>query len=97
MRLVWRKRAILKMRSNPESDMKAKDLIKKTKFILDSDGKRKAVQLDYATWEELLEFLKDVEDAEIARVLDEVYAEVDSSLDPALYTMQQASIPKGDW
>ncbi len=32
------------MRGNPESDMKANDLIKKTKFILDSDGKRKAVQ-----------------------------------------------------
>ncbi len=72
--------------------MKANKLIKKTKFILDSDGKRKAVQLDYEAWEELLEFLKDIEDAEVTRALDEVYAEVDSSLDPALYTMQKASL-----
>ena len=44
--------------------MKANDLIAKATLIRDSDGKRKAVQLDWADWEDLLEFLEDVEDAE---------------------------------
>ena len=44
--------------------MKANDLIAKAKPIRDACGKRKAVQLDWATWEELLEFLEDLEDIE---------------------------------
>ena len=45
--------------------MKANDLIAKARLIRDSDGKRKAVQPDWADWEDLLEFLEDV--AEIER------------------------------
>lgn len=44
--------------------MKANDLIAKAKLIQDAGGKRKAVQLDWATWEDLLEFLEDLEDIE---------------------------------
>ena len=44
--------------------MKANDLIAKAKLIRDPDGNRKAVQLDWADCEDLLEFLEDVEDAE---------------------------------
>ena len=44
--------------------MKANDLIAKATLIRDSDGNRKAVQLDWSDWEDLLEFLEDVEAAE---------------------------------
>lgn len=48
--------------------IKANDLIAKAKLIRDAGGNRKAVQLDWATWEDLLEFLEDLEDiAEIDR------------------------------
>ena len=51
-----------------ENDMKANDLIAKAKLIRDAGGNRKAVQIDWATWEDLLEFLEDLEDiAEIER------------------------------
>ena len=52
------------------NEMKANDLIAKAKLIRDANGNRKAVQLDWATWEDLLEFLEDLEDvAEIDRFL----------------------------
>lgn len=44
--------------------MRANELIAKAHLLKDSSGKRKAVQLDYKTWEELLEFLEDIEDSE---------------------------------
>lgn len=44
--------------------MRANYLIKRAKLILDSNGKRKAVQLDYTTWDQLLGFLEDIEDIE---------------------------------
>ena len=48
--------------------MKANNLIAKAKLIRDANGNRKAVQLDWATWEDLLEFLEGLEDvAEIER------------------------------
>lgn len=37
------------------------------------------------------------DDAWITEKLNEVYAEEDSSLDPALYSMQWAALPKEDW
>ena len=40
----------------------ANDLIPKARLILDSAGNRKAVELDYRTWDKLLEFLEDLED-----------------------------------
>ncbi len=33
-------------------------------FVVDADGTKKAVVLDYALWEELLSLLEDAEDAE---------------------------------
>ena len=44
--------------------MRANKLISKAKLILDSNGDRKAVQLEWDTWEELLEYLEDIEDSE---------------------------------
>ena len=44
--------------------MRANKLISRAKLILDSNGDRKAVQLEWDTWEELLEFLEDIEDSE---------------------------------
>ena len=37
--------------------MQVSELIQKAQTIVDCDGNKKAVQLDYATWEELLESL----------------------------------------
>ena len=47
-----------------DQNMRANKLISKAKLILDSNGDRKAVQLEWDTWEELLEFLEDIEDSE---------------------------------
>ena len=106
--------------------MRSNDLIKKAKLIRDSNGERKAVQLDYATWDQLLGFLEDIEDLEeihkvrksdeesvaweqfmeelsmrsdarITEAINKVCSEVDTSLDPVLYAMQWASLPKEDW
>ena len=40
------------------------ELIEKAQLVVDSKGKKSAVQLDYATWEELLALLEDLEDLE---------------------------------
>ena len=42
--------------------MQVNELIRKAQTVVDCDGNKKAVQLDYATWEELLELLEDIED-----------------------------------
>ncbi len=44
--------------------MQVNELIRKAQTVVDCDGNKKAVQLDYATWEELLGLLEDIEDAE---------------------------------
>ena len=44
--------------------MRASELIEKAQLVIDSKGKKSAVQLDYATWEELLALLEDLEDLE---------------------------------
>ncbi len=44
--------------------MQVNELIRKAQTIVDCDGNKKAVQLDYATWEDLLELLEDIEDME---------------------------------
>ena len=44
--------------------MKANKLISRAKLILDSNGDRKAVLLEWNTWEMLLEYLEDIEDSE---------------------------------
>ena len=84
--------------------MQVNELIRKAQTVVDCDGNKKAVQLDYATWEELLAFISDKTDDRttqdkswITEKLNEIYAEEDSSLDPALAAMQWASLPKEDW
>lgn len=52
--------------------MRVSELIEKAQLVIDSTGNKSAVQLDYKTWEELLELLEDLEDlAEIDRIADE--------------------------
>ena len=41
--------------------MQVNELIEKAQVLVDSDGKKKAILLDYAFWEELLEDLEDME------------------------------------
>ena len=51
--------------------IRANDLIPKTRLIKDSDGNRVAVELDYQTWDKLLEYLEDIEDMwELSRMKD---------------------------
>lgn len=40
------------------------ELMQAAQFVVDADGNRKAVVVDYAVWEELLTLLEDREDAE---------------------------------
>ena len=85
--------------------MRANELIEKAQFVTDSTGKKRAVQLDYALWEELLEFLEgsehgksdDQDGAWITREANKVCAEVDTSLDPAISAMQRTWLSKEDW
>ena len=44
--------------------MRANYLIARAYSVTDSTGQRKAVQLEWDTWEELLEFLEDIADSE---------------------------------
>ena len=41
--------------------MQVNELIEKAQILVDSTGKKKAILLDYAFWEELLEDLEDME------------------------------------
>ena len=38
------------------------DLIQKFQFVVDSNGEKQAVLIDYAVWEKLLNLLEDLED-----------------------------------
>ncbi len=51
--------------------MTVTELLEATQFLVDTDGKRKAVLFDYPAWEELLTLLEDLEDAEEIRRLRE--------------------------
>lgn len=84
--------------------MQVNELIRKAQTVVDCDGNKKAVQIDYATWEELLAFVSDKtgdqttqDKSWITEKLNEIYAEEDSSLDPVLAAMQWTSLPKEDW
>ncbi len=44
--------------------MSIAEIMKTAQFVVDSDGNRKAVQLDLVVWEELITLLEDIEDAE---------------------------------
>lgn len=48
--------------------MNTTELLRNVQFVLDTDGNKTAVLLDYATWEEVMTILEDIEDAkEISR------------------------------
>lgn len=38
-------------------------LLERAEFVVDAEGAKKAVVLDYALWEDLLELLEDMEDS----------------------------------
>ena len=44
--------------------MTVAEKLQAAQFVIDADGTKKAVVLDYALWEELLLLLEDAEDAE---------------------------------
>jgi hypothetical protein len=45
------------------------ELLEAAQFLVDAEGKKKAVVLDLAIWEELLTLLEDLDDAEEIRRL----------------------------
>lgn len=49
--------------------MSVTTLLQSAQFVIDTNGDRKAVVLDYRLWEELLTLLEDLEDAEELRTL----------------------------
>jgi len=51
--------------------MSTTELLQSARFLVDAEGKRTAVLLDYPAWEELLSLLDDLEDAEEIRRLRE--------------------------
>ncbi len=40
------------------------ELIQKSRFVVDSNGEKQSVLIDYAAWEYLLNLLEDLEDSE---------------------------------
>lgn len=56
--------------------MSVHDLIQASQFLIDADGNKKGVVLEYPLWEELLTLIEDMEDAEEIRQLRESDEEV---------------------
>jgi hypothetical protein len=56
--------------------MSVTELLQAAQFLVDANGNKKAVMLDFAIWEELLTLLEDLEDAEEIRRLREAGEEV---------------------
>ena len=52
--------------------MNATKMLQAAEFVVDANGNKKAVLLDYKVWEELLTLIEDWEDAEEIRRLREV-------------------------
>ncbi len=44
--------------------MSTKELLNNAQFVINSQGEKKAVILDYCLWEELITIIEDIEDAE---------------------------------
>ena len=44
--------------------MNASELFQKAQFVVDADGKKQSVLIDYAAWETVLTLLTDIQDAE---------------------------------
>ena len=55
--------------------MSITELIQATQFLVDAAGNKKAVVLDYVYWNEFLELLEDLQDAEEIRRLREASEE----------------------
>ncbi len=51
--------------------MSVTELLEAAQFLVDANGNKKAVMLDFTIWEELLTLLEDLEDAEEIRRLRE--------------------------
>ena len=49
--------------------MSVADILKSAKFVVDDKGNKKAVVFDFAIWDEFLDLLEDLEDAEEVRQL----------------------------
>lgn len=56
--------------------MTVREILRTAQFLVDTEGKTRAVVLDYAIWEELMELLEDLEDAEEINSLRESGEEV---------------------
>jgi hypothetical protein len=46
-----------------KNEMSMEDLIEKAEFLVDAEGKKRAVVVDIKLWEELVTLLEDLEDA----------------------------------
>jgi len=55
--------------------MSIAELVQKAQFVVDANGKKKAVVVDYAVWKELLTLLEDLEDAEDIKQIREAKQE----------------------
>lgn len=51
--------------------MSVSEVLGQAQFLVDAEGNKKAVVLDYSLWEELIILLEDLEDAEEIRRLRE--------------------------
>jgi hypothetical protein len=56
--------------------MSTADLLRSVQFLVDANGNKKAVVLDYPVWEELLTQLEDLEDAQEIQRLREANEDV---------------------
>ena len=56
--------------------MNATELFQKAQFVVDADGKKQSVLIDYAAWETVLTLLADLQDAEEIRQLRNAGEEV---------------------
>ena len=56
--------------------MNATELFQKAQFVVDADGKKQSVLIDYAAWETVLTLLEDLRDAEEIRQLRNAGEEV---------------------
>ncbi len=56
--------------------MNVTDILEKAQFVVDADGEKKSVLLDYTAWEALLTLLEDLEDIEEIRQLRDAGEEV---------------------
>jgi PHD/YefM family antitoxin component YafN of YafNO toxin-antitoxin module len=57
--------------------MSIQKIVESAQIVIDANGTKKAILLDFALWEEILELLEDLEDAaEIDRLRDEDEEEI---------------------